>query len=293
MAALSLFSFSEKATADLDVRRVLARPGEVVAVLPPDPGLRRLRIQIDAPPFSGVSSIISWSPADRPLAVRLQNESGNRALSSISGPSPMAVGAQSDTGGRLWLYIEDASGGRDSISVTAQVNWVQARPVPVQPEPSAVRTETSAPAPSATPVEPAVPSQPCRIVEINWREGGLFPRSRAGAEGFTLRFSTPVNEEMLKNAISVEVAVPGSQPGLVRYEQAQVKIVVTEQRRVSLMLPTTLSLPAETPVRITIDGDRLLSRNGSFADLEGSGAKLPSGEGRPGGSFRSQFRLGD
>jgi hypothetical protein len=302
LAAAFGFLHAPPASADLELNRVVGVPGEVSIELPPYQGARRARLRLDMQPQSRVSVLGTWLPADRSLTVRLESQGSDgvlRPFASTAGMSPIVLGSLTDTTGRYWLILE-APEGRDTIRVALQVNWTAgtaARPAAstasVTPAVSDRFAETGVPSRSSTARNAESPGGLCRVIEISWREGGEIARGTLSREGLRMRLSGPINPEMLQSAITVEVGLPGSQEGLTRYEEAEVSItsVRAEGDWIILVLPPKLVLGKGSIVRVTLDGYRLLSRDGTMLDGDGSGLALPSGDGRPGGSFRSWMKI--
>jgi hypothetical protein len=282
---------------DLEVRKEVAAPGDVSATLPPATGVRSLSIRLGAPPGASVSSLIEWTPSDRELTVRLIPAAApDRPLALLKGRSPIAIGARTETAGATLLLISDPAGGAESVAIKTMINW-SAVSSPSQGQGQGadqirpVRRESVQDVGRQTLSNDAFSSDsPVRLVEISWREDGEIALATLRRDGLALRFSGAVNPEMARKAISIEIGFPGRAPGLIAFEE-----VVPEVRalgdRLLVFLPRDLTLTAITPVRLVLDGDRLLGRNGQFTDLDGSGLTLPTGDGRPGGLFRSAFRI--
>jgi hypothetical protein len=295
-AGLLVVALSGSALAsDLEVRKDVAVPGDVSAILPPAAGVRSLSIRLAAPPGASVSSLIEWTPSDRELTVRLiPADAPDRPLAMLKGRSPIAIGARTETAGATLLLISDAVGGTESVAVKTMINWSAAPPQgPDQRTDQArpVRRESISDAGRQVVARDAFSSDsPVRLVEISWREDGEIALATLRRDGLALRFSGAVNPEMARKAISIEIGFPGRAPGLIAFEE-----VVPEVRalgdRLLVFFPRDVALTAIMPVRLVLDGDRLLGRNGQFADLDGSGLTLPTGDGRPGGLFRSVFRI--
>ncbi len=310
-AACAVFLILAPAVADIEVRRLMRQPGEIEVVLPPDRSLRRLKVEFPPPAAARVSAQVFWTPADRELAVRLVAESGDdRGSARMSGGSPVALGTVADSSGRAWLVVEDPRPGSDTLLLSVILDWRAPSVTPSAPraEVSSSPAARPAPAPSASapprPVEtrreeaapPSVdPSRSGaidRITEISWTPGGTISRRRIVEEGLRIRFSEPIDEKRLEAAVRVEIGLPGSQPGLLRYEEVEITITRAGEWTV-LRFPGGLVLPRTTPIRVSILGDGILTSSGLPLDADGSGRELPSGDGRPGGLFLSAFRIKD
>lgn len=280
------------AHADLEVNRVIGMPGEIALVLPPHQGARRARLRLDMPPASRVSVLGMWEPVVAAVVFRLESQGNDgvaRPFASTSGMSPVVLGSLADTTGRYWLIIE-AAAGTDTIRLSLQVNWSGAA---VLRAPAASATMPVASLPRDSPASAiraaAEPTNSlCRVIAISWREGGDVSPATLARDGLRIRLSGPVNPEMLRGSITVEVSFPGSQEGLTRYEEADV-VARTDGDWILISLPPKIALAKGTIVRVSLDGYRLLARDGTMLDGEGSGLALSSGDGRPGGVFRSRF----
>lgn len=295
--------------ADVEVHRSLTAPGELTVILPMDPRLRRVVAELELPADARISALAQWAPADRSLKLRLVGPRG-AVLSQAGGQSPVVFGTRADTaGGRHILIVEDARESTDTLVLTLQVNWSVSRPAalvsaahsPIATAPStaassATASSTAEAASSAAPQgatsanHEIVYAAPISITGINWREGGSLRLSRLQSEGLRLVFTSAVNPDLVRNAVRLELGFPGSQEGLWRYEEVAVE-VRQDGTTCVIRLPGKLTLTDETPARFSLDGDRLLSRTGTLVDADGTGLKLPSGDGRPGGVFRSLFRI--
>ncbi len=293
---VGLLLSADVARADIEIRRTVVAPGETTILVPAHRGLRRVVLDLVLPPSSRISALASWSPVEQSLALNLSSTRRAVALAQTEGRSPVVFGTIADSvGGAHQFRIEDRFGGGDTIRLVLQVNWTPPRAEPASIE-AARPAEISRPADAvritASTTEPAetLYAAPVKIVELSWREGGTVRFLAAQREGLRLRFTQPVNPELVRDAVRLEVALPGSREGLWRWEEVMLDVRV-EGTTVIARLPPKLVLDRETPARLLVDGDRLLSRTGQIVDAEGTGLKLPSGDGRPGGSFRSLLTL--
>lgn len=297
------------ARADIELRRTLVSPGETSILVPAHNGLRRILLEMMLPAHARVTAMAIWTPFDRPLDLRLTSPSRSTPLIMTSGSSPMVVGTALDTaGGRHSLSLDDTSGG-DSFLISIQVHWTLPRPLesprrvpdelaPAPERPVSAPTVPSTPAvasprPSSSPpvtAAPPVPAPAPRIAELGWREGGQVRLAHAHREGLRIAFTAPILSEAPRDAVRLEVLVPGSQDGLARWEEVLVDLRVLDSS-VIVRLPPKLTFAREVPARLIVDGSVLRNAAGVHLDADGSGASLPSGDGRPGGIFRSQFRF--
>lgn len=299
------------AHADIELRRTLASPGETSILVPAHNGLRRIVLEMALPPHARVTAMASWTPFDRTLDLRLASPSRATPLVMTSGPSPMVVGTALDTsGGRHWLSLDDASGG-DSFLISIQVLWTLPRPLesarrapdapalerpapaPDRPAPAPAMPAVTSTRPSSSPpaaAAPPVPTPAPRIAELGWREGGQVRLAHAHRDGLRIALSSPILSEVPRDAVRLEVMVPGSQDGLARWEEVLADVRV-EGSSVIVRLPPKLTFTREVSARLLVEGAALRNAAGAYLDADGSGASLPSGDGRPGGTFRSQFRI--
>lgn len=302
-----VFVAGTAANADIEIRRSWAAPGESVILVPPHAGLRRIVVEIPAPAGARLSALASWSPFDRTLSFRLAR-GARPALVQTSGRSPVVFGTVLDTvPASTVLWIEERSGGTETLALTLQLNWAVDRAsasVPSGPTSVSVGpasgTRTSAETRSVSTASPSTSTMteppgvlyaaPVTVAEIGWREGGTLRLGVLQRDGLRLRFSAPVNPELARDALRLELGFPGSQEGLVRWEEVLLDVRV-EASSIVARIPAKVALTRETPARLVLDGFRLLSRTGQLVDAEGTGLKLPSGDGRPGGVFQSHFRL--
>ena len=256
--------------------------------IPPAAGPRGLRIQCSPPKNGRVSALLIWTPPEYALTARIQRLGMADPFARASGRSPIALGAAVDTGeGPCFLMIDEPAGGADSVQISLQLNWsgpTGERPWPtVSVETSATRATFEVKPPVSAPA-----SLTCRITDISWTEGADLDRMKLMREGLKIRFGSAVNKEMLEGAIRCSIGMPGSQDGLIRFEDVRVELRMEDQE-VRLIFPPKLLFARRSIVRVTVIGDRVLSRDGTFVDAEGSGFKLPSGNGMPGGIFQSEF----
>jgi len=284
---LSLYFLSAAPVwSDIEIRKRVERPGELQILLPYSREKRAVRLELSLFAGTCVSAIASWNPGDRNLSARILSRVKNdRELSNIYGQSPIAMGAAVDSDGLHEIVLEDARGG-DTVLLTIQISWSEALKETAR-EIRNVREEAERIFYSSDTTQQ---NHLNRIEWISWPEGGTISRNELFGKGLTIRFEHELSALQFSQGIRLEIGLTGTQHGLTRYEEVLFTLKQSG-KELSLKPSTTLFVPKNVPLRIYIDSELIRDFERAGLDLEGSGFKLPSGDGRAGGIFRSQFFL--
>lgn len=270
----------QTAFAEIEVRRSMDKPGELVLDFPPA-SFRRAIIAFTLPGDARISVLAGWNPPDAVMKASLLGDPAGRTLmASTRGSGSLVMGGMNDTDARQCsLILETSEAPSETIQLSLQLHWSVRAPRRVEERP-----------PVPAQIAPGETSVLPRILSVSWREGALLPASAIMRDGLRMEFSAALNPGMAEAAIRLEAGFPGAQSGLIRYEEIEC-IVDSGPAWVSIRLPRNLVLPKRTPLRIELDGHRILSRDGLMFDADGTALMLPSGDGRPGGIFRSKLVL--